>query len=191
MKFIKTFFFVIVSFIIIFLLGFVISSGFLKIYTKHRNEVKVPELVNSDYKNAKYELYKVGLYIDKIGERNSQEILKGSIITQDPPPQAVVKTGYTIEVIVSNGPELVRVPDLDNLTAAEAKIRLINNGLNIGKIDYSFSDAINHGKVIYSDPISGMNVPKYSKVNIIVSLGKINKQIDEKNKYDSLLEGLD
>lgn len=191
MKFIKSFFFVIISFIIIFLLGFVISSVFLKFYTKHRNEVEVPELVNTDYKNAKYELYQAGLYIEKVGERNSQDILKGSIIAQDPPPEAVVKAGYTIDVIVSKGPELVKIPNLDNLTAAEARIRLINNGLNIGKVDYSFSDAIKHGKVIYSSPISGMKVPKYSKVKIIVSLGKIKKQIDEKSNYDSLLEGLD
>ncbi len=191
MQKIKTIFFVIISFIIIFLLGYVISSAFLNIYTKHRNEIVVPDLVNKDYKNAKHELYKKGLYIDKVGERNSNEILKGSIILQEPKAEAVVKKGYTIDVIVSKGPELIQVPELDNLNKAEAKIRLLNNGLEMGKVDYSFSDAIKRGKIIYSQPISGVKIPKFSKVDIVVSLGKVSQNLNRDNKYDSFLEGLE
>ncbi|MCK4339079.1 MAG: PASTA domain-containing protein [Candidatus Cloacimonetes bacterium] len=192
MKTFKTLAFAILSCIIIFLFGYVLTRTFMIFYTRHRDEVVVPDLVNKDYKKAQHDLYKEGLYIDKIGERNSSEILEGSIIAQDPPENSIVKKGYTIEVIVSKGPELVKIPILDNLSVDEAKIRLMNIGLEIGSINYSYSNEIMKRKVIYSQPISGMDVPKHSKVNLVVSLGKIPTKISgEKGIYDTLLEGLE
>ena len=191
MKTLKTIGFVVISFIIIFLLGFVISRTVLYFYTHHRNEVEVPELVNKDYKKAKHDLYKLGLYIDKIGERNSLEVLDGSIISQEPQANTVVKKGYTIDVIVSKGPELIKIPTLDNLTLDEARIRLINSGLEVGNVNYSYSNEIQKGKVIYCQPVYGMDVPRNSKIALVMSLGKIPSTINSKqDEYDSLLENL-
>ncbi|MBC8526302.1 MAG: PASTA domain-containing protein [Candidatus Cloacimonetes bacterium] len=192
MKIFKLIIFSILSFVIIFLLGYVLARTFMIFYTRHRNEVVVPDLVNKDYKKAQHDLYKEGLYIDKKGERNSSEILAGSILAQDPPANSMVKKGYTIDVIVSKGPELVKIPSLDNLSVDEAKIRLMNIGLEIGSINYSYSNEIMRRKVIYSQPISGMNIPKNSKVNLVVSLGKIPANISgEKGIYDTFLEELE
>lgn len=191
LEILKGILYVIISFIIIFFLGFALSKTFLIIYTQHGNEVVVPDLVNKDYKNAKHDLYKKGLYIEKVGERNSQDILKGSIITQDPKANSVVKEGYTIEVITSKGPELIPVPTLDNLTLDEAKIRLINSGLEIGKVSYSLSDKIPRGNVLYSRPRSGIKTPKLSQVDLIISLGDVKDNINGKtDKYDNFLKGL-
>ncbi|MBS3740539.1 MAG: PASTA domain-containing protein [Candidatus Cloacimonetes bacterium] len=191
LEILKKIFYVIISFVIIFLLGFALSKTFLTIYTQHGNEVVVPDLVNKDYKGAKHNLYKKGLYIEKAGERNSREVLKGSIITQEPKANSVVKEGYTIEVIISKGPELIPVPTLDNLTLDEAKIRLINSGLEIGKVSYSLSDKIPRGNVLYSRPRSGIKTPKLSKVDLIISLGDVKENINDKtDKYDDFLNGL-
>jgi len=191
MKTLKTIGFVILSFVIIFLLGFAIARTVLYFYTLHRNEVEVPDLTERDYKKAKHDLYKLGLYIDKIGERNSLEILDGSIISQEPLAKTIVKKGYTIDVIVSKGPELIKIPTLDNLTLDEARIRLINSGLEVGNINYSYSNEIQKGKVIYSQPVYGMDVPRNSKIDLVMSLGKIPSSINSrKDLYESLLEDL-
>jgi len=191
MKTLKIIGFVILSFIIIFLLGFILSRTALYFYTKHRSEVQVPKLVNKDYKKAKHDLYKLGLYIDKIAERNSLEILEGSIISQEPEAHSVVKKGYTIKVIVSKGPEMIKIPTLDNLTIDEARIRLINSGLEVGSVNYSYSNEIQKGKVIYSQPVYGMDVPRNTKINLVISLGKIPTSIkNQKDIYDSYLEDL-
>jgi len=191
MKTIKTIGFVLLSFIIIFLLGFVISRTVLYFYTHHRNEVEVPDLANKDYKKAKHDLYKAGLYIDNVGERNSLEVLDGSIISQEPQANTVVKKGYTIDVIVSKGPELIKIPTLDNLTLDEARIRLINSGLEVGNVNYSYSNEIQKGKVIYSQPVYGMDIPRNSKIDMVMSLGKIPSTINsKKDEYNSLLEDL-
>ncbi len=187
----KRILYIIISFIIIFLLGFALTKTFLIFYTQHGYEVAVPELVNKDYKKAKHDLYKEGLYIEKVGERSSQDILKGSIINQEPQANSVVKEGYTIEVITSKGPELIPVPTLDNLSLDEAKIRLINTGLEIGKVSYSLSNKIPRGQVLYSRPRSGIKTPKLSKVDLIISLGAVKQNIDDKtDKYDNLLKGI-
>lgn len=187
----KNIFYVIASFLIIFLLGFALTKTFLIFYTQHGDEVVVPDLIQKDYKNAKHDLYKKGLYIEKIGERNSQEILKGSIIKQEPLANSVVKEGYTIEVITSKGPELIPVPTLDNLSLDEAKIRLINSGLEIGKVSYSLSNKIPRGQVLYSRPRNGIKTPKLSQVDLIISLGDVKQNINDKaDKYDNLLKGI-
>ncbi len=191
MKTLKLIGFVVLSFIIIFLLGFVISRTVLYLYTHHRNEVEMPDLSNKDYRKAKHDLYKMGLYINKVGERNSMEVLNGSIISQEPRANTIVKKGYTIDVIVSKGPELIKIPTLDNLTIDEARIRLINSGLEVGNVNYSYSNEIQKGKVIYSQPVYGMDVPRNSKVDLVMSLGKIPSTINSKKDiYDSLLEDL-
>jgi len=191
MKAIKTIGFVVLSFIIILLLGFVISRTVLYFYTQHRNEIEVPELSKKDYRKAKHDLYKMGLYINKVGERNSLEVLDGSIISQVPQANTIVKKGYTIDVIVSKGPELIKIPTLDNLTLDETRIRLINSGLEIGNVNYSYSNEIQKGKVIYSQPVYGMDVPRNSKVDLVMSLGRIPSTINsKKDLYDSLLENL-
>ncbi|MBC8383762.1 MAG: PASTA domain-containing protein [Candidatus Cloacimonetes bacterium] len=191
MKTLKTIGFVVLSFIIISLLGFVISRTVLYFYTHHRNEVEVPELSNKDYRKAKHDLYKMGLYINKVGERNSMDVLSGSIISQEPQAKTIVKKGYTIDVIVSKGPELIKIPTLDNLTLDEARIRLINSGLEVGNVNYSYSNEIQKGKVIYSQPVYGIDVPRNSKVDLVMSLGKIPSTINSKKDiYDSLLENL-
>jgi serine/threonine-protein kinase len=191
MKAFKTLVYAIISLIIIFAVGYLGARTFMHFYTQHRDEVVVPDLIGKDYKNAQHELYNAGLYIDKIGERNSDEFLEGSIITQDPPPNSVVKRGYTIDVIVSKGHELVKVPILDNLSLDEAKIRLRNIGLKIGKVNYSYSNEIPRDKVIYSQPVAGMDIPKNSSVTLVVSLGEIPKVSDKKGIYDTFLEGID
>lgn len=190
-KFWKTTAFAIISLIIIFTFGFVISRTFLIIYTKHRNEIEVPDLTGKNFKKAKHDLYKSNLYIEKIGERNNNEILSGSIISQHLQPGSKAKKGFTIQVIVSKGPKLVQVPILDNLSVEEAKIRLQNVGLKSGNINYSYSNEISKGNIIYSQPVFGMEIPKLSKINLIVSLGKIPKISDERGIYDSFLEDLE
>lgn len=192
METLKTIFFAILSLIVIFLFGYVLTRTFMIIYTRHRNEVTVPNLINKNYEKAQHDLYKLGLYIDEIGARNSSDILEGSIIAQDPPANSMVKKGYTIDVIVSKGPELVKIPILDNLSINEAKNRLMNTGLQVGSINYSYSNEIMAHKVIYSQPVYGMDVPKHSKVNLVVSLGKIPTKISgDKGIYDTFLEDLE
>ncbi|MGC9336995.1 MAG: PASTA domain-containing protein [Candidatus Cloacimonadia bacterium] len=191
MKVFKRLLYTIISLIIIFTVGYLGTRTFMHFYTRHRDEVVVPDLIGKDYENAQQNLYKVGLYIDKVGERNSDDFLEGSIITQTPPPNSVVKRGYTIDVIISKGPELVKVPILDNLSLEEAKIRLQNIGLKLGKVNYSYSNEISEGKIIYSQPVAGVDIPKNSSVTLVVSLGEIPKVSDKKGIYDTFLEGID
>lgn len=188
MKYVKLAIFSIIILVVLFSFGFFATNILLKIFTRHGDEVMVPDLIGKNFKEARNDLIKYGLYIEKTGEDFSNEILKGYIISQKPSPNIHIKKGKTIKVIVSKGKAMTEVPILDNLTITEAKIRLQNVKLQLGKVSYAYSNDIGKNKVIYSQPIAGAKVAKNSMVELIISLGKLPTITDKKDMYKSLLE---
>jgi len=82
-----------------------------------------------------------------------------------------LKEGFTVDVVVSNGPELVKVPNLMQKDVSEAKLVLDNKSLKVGEITYEFSD-LPSGLVMKQDPAAGSNSEKGMSVNLVVSQGK-------------------
>ncbi|MBT4333356.1 MAG: PASTA domain-containing protein, partial [Candidatus Cloacimonetes bacterium] len=114
-------------------------------------------------------------------------IEKGKIISQKPNPGIMTKKYRTISVVLSNGPEMVRIPYLDNLSIVQAKLKLENAGLFIGEKVFRYSDEVAKGKVIYSQPLADELIPKKSEVEVIVSLGKYTTSSGDDNKWKDLL----
>jgi len=92
-----------------------------------------------------------------------------------------------VEVVVSNGPEMVRIPFLYNLSAREAKLKLENAGLQIGEKIYRYSDEVDKNKVVYSQPVADELIAKRSPVDVIISLGSYTPSSSE-NKWKNLLD---
>ena len=153
MRYIKLTIFIIVVLVALFFIGFFATNIFLRIFTRYGDEVIVPNLIGRNLKEARSDLIKYGLYIKKKGEEYSNDILKGHIISQKPSANIHIKKGKTIEVMVSKGKEMTKVPILDNLTLTEAKIRLQNVNLQVGKISYAFSNDISKNDRLYTLPI--------------------------------------
>ena len=74
-------------------------------------DVKLPNLVGKTIEEAEQELNKSKLKIEKKEEFNS-EIEVGKIISQNPPfiENYTVKENSTVEVVVSKGTEMTKVP---------------------------------------------------------------------------------
>jgi len=113
---------------------FVFSSlKFLDIYSQHGKAITLPNLSGltleeishfSISKNLEY------IVIDSVYDDNKK---KGAIILQDPPPNSQVKNGRKIYLtIIASETEVVRVPDVKNLSVRQAVTTLENAGLNIG-----------------------------------------------------------
>ena len=98
----------------------------------------------------------------------------------------MTKKYRTVSVVLSNGPEMVRIPYLDNLSIVEAKLKLENAGLFLGEKVFRYSDEVKKGKVIYSQPMADELIPKKSK-KIIISLGKYTTSSGDDNKWKNLL----
>ncbi|PID28011.1 MAG: hypothetical protein CSB55_06640 [Candidatus Cloacimonadota bacterium] len=188
MEFFKSFLLALLMLSVVCIIGFFGSNLVMKIITGHGNEVKVPNIVGKNFDTARNKCKKLKLYVQKTGSKHSNDMGKGKVLSQKPGKGMMTKIGRTVEVIVSEGPELVRVPFLDNITSKEARVRLKNTALELGQIKYRYSEDVPKGKIIISTPIAEAEVAKYSAVNIIVSLGKVPNTTKKSNKYKNLLD---
>lgn len=140
--------------------------------------VTVPEFVGQPEAAARQQLEALGLrlYYDpndtSIAPRYSSQYPRGTIMAQDPPPGTQVLPGTPVKLIVSLGPQLVDVPDLQRAPFDEARDRLEGIGLRVERVDEP-SRAIPPGFVIRQEPAGGVRLPQGATVRLVVSLGDV------------------
>jgi len=175
--------------IVLFVAGFFLINIIMKIVVGSGNEIEVPNLINVDYNVAQKICNENNLYLHEIEVVNNDEFEKGKIISQNPHPNILTKRFRTVDVAVSNGPEMVRIPFLYNLKVVEAKLKLENVGLTLGKKIYRYSDDVEEGKVVYSQPMADELIARRSSVDVIISLGEYSSSSSSNNKWRNLLDG--
>lgn len=163
------------------LLAFLLVSGMFFGYFKLKEllmvkEVAVPNIVGMEEEQAKEEIEELGLKFSIKSREKSEEYAAGEIIWQSIEPSTKVKEGYTIEVIISEGKDLVRVPSLINKSLEEAERLLEEKGLLI-EITYRNSDTTPEGYIIKQEPEPFTSLESGSKVNVIVSQGEEVKKV--------------
>ena len=100
----------------------------------------------------------------------SAEVEQGQVFRQDPLAGANVRRGDTVTYWVSAGKPQSTVPDLANLTQADAELKLADAGL-VASVTTEPSATVPTGSVIRQDPPAGEKVARGSTVNITVSSG--------------------
>lgn len=172
----------------LFIITFFGTDLIMKVIVGHGNEVQVPLLIGQDYEVARKTCKAMKLYVEQNELIHDENIEKGKIISQKPNPGIMTKKYRTVSVVISNGPEMVRIPYLDNLSVVEAKLKLENAGLSLGEKVFRYSDEVKKGNVIYSQPMADELIPRKSGVKIIISLGKYISSSGDDNKWKNLLE---
>jgi serine/threonine-protein kinase len=94
----------------------------------------------------------------------------GLVVRQDPLPGKKVEKTSTIKLFVSSGPGFTTVPDVTNLTQAEAVKKLKKAGL-FATIHDESSATVPSGRVIRTDPTPLNQVNRGSRVDVYVSSG--------------------
>ena len=158
------------------LLAFVVVSslalGFFKIKNFFSSdEVIVPSLIGMDEEEAREELDKIGLKLQVVNEVYSDEYDEGLIVEQRTKEGIKVKEGYTIDVTISKGSQLVRVPNLINRNIAEIESLLNELGLEKGVIEYRKSDTVAANTILDQDPDPFSEASPGTKINLVVSEG--------------------
>jgi len=174
--------------VVLFFLGFIVFNFAMRLLVNHRHEEKTPNVTGMSFEVARQVCGNNNLYLEQIESVNNEDIAQGKIISQEPHPGIMTKRFRTVKVVVSDGPELVNVPFLANLTVKQAKLKLENAGLAMGDKQYRYSDVVDKDRLINSTPLAEQEVPRGSKVDIIVSLGKMQGSDNRYDKYKDLLE---
>lgn len=162
------------------LLAFVVVSsialGFFKLKDFFvSSEVPVPDLVGMHKDVAAVEVEKLGLMFKVGKEVYNSEFDEGDVVFQSVEPGQKVKKGYTIEVTVSKGGSLVKVPNLINENIIEVDAILSKYGLAEGEVDFQPNDTVEANIIINQSPEPYSEVKKGTKINIVVSQGPEKK----------------
>ncbi|MER3329127.1 MAG: PASTA domain-containing protein, partial [Candidatus Kapaibacterium sp.] len=170
-KYLITFF----SFLIVlFLIVFIADKLLLPSIVHDRETVNVPSIEGKSLKEASEILNANNLFYEIVSEQYSGQI-EGIILKQIPEPNKQVKSKRPIFITISKGKETIEMPDLTGISVRQARVQLYNNGLNIGDIQYTYSDLVPKDSVISQNIIKGKNLIYGDTVKLIVSKGPENQ----------------
>ncbi|MFF8712344.1 Stk1 family PASTA domain-containing Ser/Thr kinase [Streptomyces sp. NPDC015184] len=132
---------------------------------------RVPALLGQTQKNAEKRLADAGLDVKAVERGYSDTVERGKVISSEPEPGARVRGNASVTLVVSRGPEIVKVPELRGLSLADARKELKKVGLVSGMVTKEFSEDIVRGDVIRTDP--GANTGRHpdSAVSLVLSKG--------------------
>lgn len=133
-------------------------------------EVSVPDVKNLTVDQASARLSQDGLVLGTTTEQYSETVGLGKVISQSPAAGDKTKEGSAVSVVVSLGPEPVKVtvPDLITMSKNHAENAILAKGLVPFVTELSNPDPTTHGFVYDQDPVSGTKVDEGSTVIIYV-----------------------
>jgi serine/threonine-protein kinase len=131
--------------------------------------VPLPDVRGKNAADAQVELEAAGFVV--AGKRQTDETVpKDVVIATDPAGGGQAPRESTVTLIISDGPAPVPVPEVSGMSYDEAAAALEGVRL-VGVRGEAYSDTVEEGKVIGTDPAVGAFAPRDSEVSIIVSLG--------------------
>ncbi len=157
-----------------------LATMLLGMITHHGQEITVPDLTGlrieelDDYLSERSLEYEI---VDSIYDSKSK---KGTVSSQDPYPNAKVKSGRKIYLtVVAKLPERTVVPDLKDLTLRQTISVLETYGLKVGKLEYV--PDIAHNAVLkqkYKGQIiaAGTNIEKGVSIDLVLGKGENNEK---------------
>ncbi|MGC4020014.1 MAG: Stk1 family PASTA domain-containing Ser/Thr kinase [Muricomes sp.] len=167
---------VVIALALVFMIGkaaglFKTGSGIGQ--TETQSQVTVPDLVGMTEQEAQEALAKKGLGYYVSGREASDQYDKNVVIRQETAAKKKVAKNTQINVVVSTGKEekTVQVPDVTGQDESEAQKMLEDRGLVVANSEAKYSDDVEEGKVISTNPSAGAEVKEGSKVTMEVSLG--------------------
>jgi len=154
-------------------------------------QVSVPNVVDLPRAQAIKTLDKFGLKAD-ITLKNSNDVAKGLVLTQDPPLGTLVNEGSKVKLTVSAGKEMVQIPpDIVDMNLRDAVDALTALDLHARPVEEHSTET--KGQVTHTDPLPGQRVAVGSFVTVYFSAGlvEVPSVIDQtQDDATNLLTGL-
>jgi beta-lactam-binding protein with PASTA domain/serine/threonine protein kinase len=142
--------------------------------------VAAPSLIEMDRKTAQAAAARQGLTVQFARTAEfSETVPAGRVLRTDPKPGRRIERRGTIVAVLSKGPERYAVPALAGLAQAEAERRLRSVHLSVGDVRKQFSDRVDAGDVIRSDPETGQRLKRGTAVALVVSKGRQPVQLPD------------
>ena len=131
----------------------------------------VPNVSGNSQLSGEAAIVSSGLLVGIVSAQNSEAVPAGDIISQIPVGGVSVVLGSAVDLVISDGPAPVLVPDVTGLGQAVATADITNAGLVVGTISTQSSATVPAGDVISQTPAGGVSVAPGNAVELTVSSG--------------------
>lgn len=164
------------------LAAIVVVGLMLFVVTNNSNsEVRIPDVTNLSEDNARQTIENVGLRVGRVKHRSSNNIERGKVIETSPNAGERIKKGRYIDIYVSDGSGMVRVPDVTGDEYETAVSKLEKMGFEVIR-DNQYSDNVPAGHVVSQSIAADVEVkPTQTTITLVVSKGR-----DDHNRHGSV-----
>ena len=135
-------------------------------------QVEVTDVANMDADEAESALIQQGLRVDR-DESYSEDVDEGKAIKTDPAGGQRVEEDSVVKLVISSGPESVKVPDVSGKSEESARKILNDAKLQAGTHISQNSPDVEKGVVIETKPGASSEVDVDSNVDLVVSSGMV------------------
>lgn len=144
------------------------------VVSKGPQTVVMPNLLNTDIREAKIIMDENGLAQGVMSETFAKQTRRGEVIGQVPDPGQVVNRGARVDLLTSLGPRPVRfkMPRLNGMAPEDAIVIVERSQLNLGRIHYVQKSDAAMNIVIGQNPRSGYPVASGTLVELTVNRKK-------------------
>ncbi|MFC7894022.1 Stk1 family PASTA domain-containing Ser/Thr kinase [Streptomyces sp. NPDC057381] len=132
---------------------------------------KVPALLSKTEAQARDRLADAGLDVGKVDHAYSDTVERGKVISTDPGVGTRIRKNDSVSLTVSDGPDTVKLPDVEGYKLDRARTVLKDEGLEPGMVTRAFSEEVPKGFVVSTKPETGTTVRAGSAVALVVSKG--------------------
>lgn len=160
--------------LVVFLL---VNYLILPAYVSQGRTLQVPRVTGLPLEAARLLLDSLGLEPVEAGSRPDPKAPVGTVISQNPPHDAFVKSGRRVYLTVSGGEVLVAVPRLRGLSFRDSRFTLERSGLLVGDAQYDTSDVYPENTVMAQAIPPGNKVARGTAVGVTISRGKLRAEV--------------
>ncbi len=136
-----------------------------------RKEVTVPDITKKSITQALDMLAANNLAIKQAGVEFAQNVPPGSVLRQIPSAGSTVREGRVIRVWISQGDEMVFVPNTVGSDLRSAQLAVRQAGLLVDRVDNAYSLTYEKGLIVAQNPKADSMVQKGEKVSLVLSNG--------------------
>lgn len=142
----------------------------LLIVSKGPERYEVPTLSGLTIEAARTALAAVKLKLGETSRAYDEQVADGVVLSSNPAAGRIARPGDLVDIVVSRGPAPVPVPAVRGLSldAADAALRAAGFTTTSAK---EYSDSVDDGLVIRTEPASGVALDRGSRVKVLVSKG--------------------
>jgi serine/threonine-protein kinase len=131
----------------------------------------VPGVVGISEGDAIDQLAAAGFSVGTKDKVYSDTVPSGEVMSTDPVAAASVRHDTPVNMVVSQGPQPITIPDLKGVTEDAAKSQLAEFAMVVTTETVRTVD-VNKGEVLKTDPAAGSGSTRTAKITLYVSEGK-------------------